>query len=185
MRLLLRSLPTLEELSPVALRDLDPELLRRLDDALPCPISLRVGHVLDLIETRDRVANVTRVDDRLLPLLGEGEVLVVEPVPLRGGQRSMLLRGGLLLGALLLRLRGHAPVMPRHREPETSSPVEHEARSREHGRHDLAACSFERHDRAAHDLLRSVVAARSRHGAGRLGPSRSCPRRRRVRRRAR
>jgi hypothetical protein len=40
---------------------------------LPCRISFLIADVLDLIETRDRIPNVTCVLERLLPLLDEPE----------------------------------------------------------------------------------------------------------------
>src|SRR5258708_192573 len=57
-------------------------LLGGLLDAPPRVIPLRIGNALDLIEAGDRVANMARIVERLLALLGERELVLVEAVAL-------------------------------------------------------------------------------------------------------
>ena len=62
------------------LQKLPPRILRRLYDALPRPVALRIRHILDLIERGSR-ADVSRID--IGSFRSEREVLVVEAVALR------------------------------------------------------------------------------------------------------
>src|SRR5579872_7423614 len=56
------------------MRYLDPVLLGRGLDASPGRITLGLAHILDLVEPRDRVADVSSVGQRLFALLGEREL---------------------------------------------------------------------------------------------------------------
>src|SRR4051812_12648617 len=83
----------LRQLAPALLADLDAELLRRRHDALPRSIALGIGHALDLVEARDRVADVARILERLLALVRECKVLagqVVTVVGLQSGHLDLL-----------------------------------------------------------------------------------------------
>src|SRR4051812_36439228 len=98
----LARLSTLEELTPALLRDLDVELLCRLANALPRRIALAVRDALNLIEPGDRVADVLRVLQRFLALLGKREGGIREPVLLRsaeplGAPRHLLAPGPVAL----------------------------------------------------------------------------------------
>src|SRR6188474_313410 len=81
------------QFAPALLSDLDAELLRRRQDALPRGIALGIGHAVDLIEARDRVADVTGILERLLALVRKCEVLagqVVTVVGLQTGHFNLL-----------------------------------------------------------------------------------------------
>ncbi len=64
-----------EELLPATLFDLDAVGARGAADPSPGGIALLVTHALNLVESRDRVAHVPCVVQRLLPLLRESELL--------------------------------------------------------------------------------------------------------------
>src|SRR5919198_424815 len=68
-------LASLHELAPASGFDLDAVLPGRRSNPSPGSIAFCVGHALDLIEARDRVADMRGVVERLLSLLGEGELL--------------------------------------------------------------------------------------------------------------
>src|SRR5438552_12877217 len=63
-----------EELAPVVGLNFDVVLLGCCLDALPGPVAVGVGDVLDLVEASDRVTHVLGVGQRLLALLSEGEL---------------------------------------------------------------------------------------------------------------
>jgi len=92
----IRNIRSFPDLTPALLVDLDVELLRRRLDPLPGRISFLISDILDLIEARDRIPNMTRVLQRFLPLLGEGKGLFIEFLA--------------ILGAKLRHLRLHMPV---------------------------------------------------------------------------
>jgi len=56
---------------PASGGDLDPELAGGRPDAPPHRVALSIRDALDLVESRHRVAHVTRVVQRFLPLGGE------------------------------------------------------------------------------------------------------------------
>src|SRR6202044_2791598 len=90
------------ELMPALLLEVDAELLRRHLNAPPGPVEFGVRHTLDLVEAGHGVADVRGVDQRLLALLGEGELLVVE----------LLLVGRAQTGRFLPLCRGHRVLLP-------------------------------------------------------------------------
>src|ERR1700740_793122 len=75
---------SLPSFRPWPVRDLDPVLPGRRLDATPRGVGLGIADALDLVEARDRIADVTCVDERLFPFLGKCE--------LRG--RDLVLRVG-------------------------------------------------------------------------------------------
>lgn len=103
----------LTQLAPIPFTQLDVVLLRRGRDAFPGCVAFRVGHALDLLETGDCAAHVSRVMDGLFTFLGESEVCV-----------------GKLI-ALIFRDLGHAtlfanrgPIYARHRGNALAPPVD-------------------------------------------------------------
>src|SRR5438309_204909 len=72
------------QLAPVLRFDLDVEPASRRLDPLPGGVAVGVADVLDLVEPGDGVANVARVVDGLLALLGERELFLRHPVLLAG-----------------------------------------------------------------------------------------------------
>src|SRR5947209_383229 len=82
------------DLAPALLVDLDAELFRRRLDVFPGFVALAVGDALDLIEAGDRVADVGRVLERLLALLGERKLTRVDGVAVLGVELG---HGGLLI----------------------------------------------------------------------------------------
>src|SRR5262249_44593398 len=102
----------LGEVAPAGLRYLDVIALRGGHDPLPRLVALGVAHPFYLVEAGDRVADVPRVRQRLLALLGEGEFLVRQVVLLRRAH-ALALAGDLLAvrpGAL--RVPGLGDVLP-------------------------------------------------------------------------
>src|ERR1700677_4962650 len=61
-------------------------LARRRPDPRPGAVALLVGDALYLVKSRDRIPHVRRVDKRLFPLLGKGELRVRQAILLRGAQ---------------------------------------------------------------------------------------------------
>src|SRR4051812_50222012 len=68
----------LPDFAPALLADLDAVLVGRLLDSPPRIIALIVRHAFDLVEAGDRVAHVAGVVERLLALLRERELILVE-----------------------------------------------------------------------------------------------------------
>src|SRR5258706_1176444 len=77
---------TLHERPPASGLDLYAVLPRGGADASPGGVPLRLAHVLDLVESRDRVANVPRVVQRLLSLPGKRKRSGGHPVLLARAQ---------------------------------------------------------------------------------------------------
>jgi len=71
---------------PAGFVDLDAVLPRRGLDALPCCVAFSVADAVDLIETRDGVANMARVFERLLPLGRKRKLSLAEIVSLLRSQ---------------------------------------------------------------------------------------------------
>src|SRR5579862_7032800 len=93
--LALAVLAALGQVPPVGFGNLDIEALRRRPDPLPRLVPLGVAHAFDLVETRDRVPDMPGVAQRLLAFLGEGELLVGQPV-LVGGAHAFAATGNVL-----------------------------------------------------------------------------------------
>jgi hypothetical protein len=74
---LLTSFASFYQVAPAADGDCDTKFAGGRSDAPPDRIPLGVADAPDLIESRDRIAHVAGVVDRLLPFLGKCE-------PLRG-----------------------------------------------------------------------------------------------------
>src|SRR3954466_15581497 len=70
------------ELEPALLADFDAVLVGRLLDPPPGRVALVVADAFDLVEAGDRVADVAGIVERLLALLGECELVLVEAVAL-------------------------------------------------------------------------------------------------------
>src|SRR5262249_39979115 len=107
----------LAEVPPARLGDLDVVVLRRPLDVRPGLVAIRVADVLHLVEAGERVADVARVGERLLALLGERERRVGQVVALAARElavRCVGLPGG----------RGHAVTSGRWRSagPLPASP---------------------------------------------------------------
>ena len=92
----------LAEFAPAFLVHLHVELLGGGLDPLPRRVAFGVGHVLDLIETRDRVADVARILDRLLALLGEGIFAVVDFIAVGAWPRFNVADSAITIGLVLL-----------------------------------------------------------------------------------
>src|SRR5690348_2999147 len=84
----------LHERAPAADVDLDAVLASGRADAPPCSLAFLVGHALDLVEARDRVADMTRVVQRLFALFRERELLRAHAVPLFLTQAGRAPRAG-------------------------------------------------------------------------------------------
>src|SRR5207253_11505674 len=80
------SAAALHELTPTPGRHLDTVLAGRRADPAPGCVALLVGHALDLVEARDRIADVAGVVQRLLALLCKREGRGRHPVLLTGAQ---------------------------------------------------------------------------------------------------
>src|ERR1700722_14208638 len=102
----------LRQVPPVIFGDVNVVAPGRRADALPGPVALRVAHALDLIKARDRVAHVPRVAQRLLALLRERELRVVQAVLLGGAQALGLPRHLLPVRPLALHLARPGDVLP-------------------------------------------------------------------------
>src|SRR6202035_2448092 len=100
------------ELPPVRFRYVDVVAFRGGQDPLPRLVALRIADPFDLVEAGDRVAHVPRVRQRLLALLGEGELLVRQFVLLRGAQAFALTRDILAVRPVTLRVPGLDDVAP-------------------------------------------------------------------------
>src|SRR4051812_28154195 len=72
----------LADLPPTLFAELDAELLRRRHDPLPRCVALGVADAFDLVEPCDGVADMARILEWLLALLGKSESAPVEPVAL-------------------------------------------------------------------------------------------------------
>src|SRR4029077_16933191 len=72
----------------------------------PRAVSFCVSDPLDLVEARDRVAHVLRVDERLFAFLGKGKLRVGQVVLLRGAQPAAESRRLGAARACALRLAG-------------------------------------------------------------------------------
>src|SRR5947209_1852894 len=75
-------LSSFAQLAPALLVHLDPVLLGGALDPAPSFVTFVVGDALDLVEPRDRVAHVAGIVERLLALLREGELILIEAVAL-------------------------------------------------------------------------------------------------------
>jgi hypothetical protein len=74
------------QITPALLRYLYSEPLGGSRDALPSSVAFSVAHAFYLIETSNGVSDMTCVDQRLLPLFGEGELVVAQLVLLSRAQ---------------------------------------------------------------------------------------------------
>jgi hypothetical protein len=83
---LLLRLATVAQITPALLRYLYSEPLGGFRDALPSSVALIVVNALDLVEASYSVPDVTCVDQRLFPLLGEGELVVAQLILLSCAQ---------------------------------------------------------------------------------------------------
>src|ERR1700730_14723313 len=86
-------LSALHKRPPSLCVDLNPKLSGRCSNALPRSVALGVSDAFDLVESRNRVAHVSRIVDRLLALLCECEAIGRHPASLTGAQRSALPSG--------------------------------------------------------------------------------------------
>src|SRR5690242_4711348 len=73
---------------PASGADLDPELPGGRPDAPPRRVALFVGDALDLVESRHRIAHVTRVVQRFLPLGRKREGGRPHPTLLAGAEAA-------------------------------------------------------------------------------------------------
>src|SRR5215204_6372101 len=79
----------LAELVPGAFLDLDAVVIGRAFDVGECDIAVLVRDSFDLIEPRQRVANVRGVGQRLLALLGKGVHAVWQLITIGRVERSV------------------------------------------------------------------------------------------------
>src|SRR5262245_35549896 len=82
------------------------------EDPLPRPVPLSVADAFNLVEAGDRVAHMPGVGQRLLALVGEGEVLVRQPVFFRGAYALAAARDLRAVCPGALRLPGLGDVAP-------------------------------------------------------------------------
>jgi hypothetical protein len=100
------------QVPPVGFRNVDVEALRGGQDPLPRLVALRVADAFDLVETRDRVAHMSGVGQRLFAFRGEGEHPVVQCVFVRRAQAFVATGRVLAVRSGALRLPGLGDVAP-------------------------------------------------------------------------